>query len=179
MKNIKQYNDYILEKYSADWSRIGSTLYYFNIESNKYFVKFSDTYNLVYVSFGIVDENEKWSYKDLDKSNAFKTMSTVSEIVKDFISKNTDVKKIVFFGRYDKDNKPTEMPRWLGMILGSTNFTYILTEYLTVLLSRPSQWIKKPTQRTNMFSRWADREIKDLNWKVNRIGNEIQLVKVI
>ena len=87
MKNIKQYNDYILEKYSADWSRIGSTLYYFNIESNKYFVKFSDTYNLVYVSFGIVDENEKWSYKDLDKSNAFKTMSTVSEIIKDFISK--------------------------------------------------------------------------------------------
>jgi hypothetical protein len=176
MKKIKRYSDYILEKYSADWSRKNDETYNFQIEDNKYFVKFSDTVGKVSVNFGVETPTEHWSFDDLGKSNAFKTMSTVSEIVKDFITKNQSVSKITFFGVSsirDKSNIPT----WFFKLLLSTSFTYLLADYINGILVRPIQWFSKPTQRTKMFGRWAEKEVKDLDWKVSRIGNEIQITK--
>jgi hypothetical protein len=179
-KKIKSYNDYVLEKYTADWAKHNDSTYYFKIEDNEYFVKFGDTSGSISVTFGITTQDdyqdEKWSFEDLNKSNAFKTMSTVSEIVKDFIANNSGVKKITFFGVHNAKDK-SNIPNWLLRMLSSTPFTYYLADYINSAMVRPVQWLSKPSQRTKMFGRWAERETKDMNWKVNRIGNEIQLIK--
>ena len=169
------------ESLSADWKYIGPTQrtgtieYTFNIDG-EYRVMFSNVDSTSHVSFGVLNDKGEMSFRDLEKSNPFKTMKTIAEIVKDFIVRFPKINKIKFFGA--RENKEiTKTPEWIVSLLSSSTYLYYLSTYLDALLVTPKQWLAKPTRRTQMFSRLADREVKSLNWSVKRIGNEIQLIK--
>lgn len=169
------------ESLSADWKYIGPTQrtgtieYTFNID-REYRVMFSNIDTTSHVSFGVINDNGEVSFRDLEKSNPFKTMKTITEIIKDFIVRYPKISKIKFFGA--RENKElTKTPEWIVKLLSSSTHLYYLSTYLDALLLAPKQWLSKPTRRTQMFNRWADKEVKSLNWSAKRIGNEIQLVK--
>lgn len=173
------------ESHSSEWTYIGSndvffrdigTSYKFNIDGIEYRVMFSNTEGSTHLSFGSVNKDREISFGDLEKTNPFKTMKTITEIVKDFVVRFPKVNKIRLFGAREK-NEITKLPDWFTKLLSSNYYLYHLSTALDALLLTPQQWISKPTRRTQMFNRLADREAKSMNWSVKRIGNEIQLIK--
>lgn len=167
------------ESYSdvAEWKSLGLGSdrrdYEFNIDGVVYRVHFSGREGVVNLSFLVSGGGEEWDYRNLKSSNPYKTMNTIAKIVKDFIENNPKVNKIKFFGRDDIKN----MPEWMFSIITSHPTIYYLANYMDILLNRPKQWFNKPSKRTKMFNRWIDREVKNISWKVKRIGNEIQLIR--
>jgi len=165
---------------TTEWEYIGqnnlwSTEYQFSVNDSEYRVMFSGTEGVVNVSFGVLEE-DKISFGDLEKSNPFKTMKVVTEIIKDFIERFPKVNKIKFFGAQEK-SEISKTPDWIMNLLSSNQYLYYLSTYLDSMLLTPRQWISKPTRRTQMFGRWVDKETKDMNWSTKRIGNQIQLIK--
>ena len=173
------------ESYSSNWEKIGLGAdrrdYQFKIDDNTYRVHFSSREGTSVMFFTAFDDTEKeWRYKDLEKSNPFKTMKVITEIVKDFISENPKVDKIRFSGVRSKDEIPKSSKAidWILKIIASNEYMFYISTAIDNMLLRPRLWMSKPSKRTKMFSRVIDREIGQTNWKARRIGNEIQLVKL-
>lgn len=153
--------------------------YEFKIGETKYRVHFSGREGTSVLFFTVQDESGEWTYKDLEKSNPFKTMKEITEIVKDFIVNNPKVDKIRFSGIRSKEELPkSNNTDWLLRLIASNSYLYYLSTSIDALLLRPKLWMSKPSKRTKMFTRWIDKEIGNTNWKAKRIGNEIQLVKL-
>jgi hypothetical protein len=170
VKHLKTYESHE----SASQFRVGRTDYEFDIDDIKYHVSFSDIRGSVNLCFATLNDEGEWDYRNLDRSNPFKTMKIITDIIMDFVENNPKVDKIEFFGSRDAYGTT---PEWVVKLLSSNQYLYYLTTYLDNLLLMPRQWLSKPSRRTNMFSRWVDREIKDKNWSVKKIGNQIQLIK--
>lgn len=178
MKYLQTYEShYLIEwKYIGPKEKTGSIEYSFNIDSIEYIAMFSNFDTSSNVSFGVLNEKDEVIFGDLEKSNPFKTMKIITEIVKDFIVRFPKINKIKFFGAKEK-REITKTPEWIVKLLSSSTYLYYLSTYLGAALFSPKQWLTKPTRRTQMFSRWVDKEVKNLNWSAKRIGNQIQLIK--
>lgn len=181
MNHLLKFESYFLIQEIVEWKQLGLD-YEFEIDGIKFRVKFSAKEGDVNLSF-LANSDGDWDYRDLKSSNPYKTMNVISEIVKDFIENNPKVTRIKFFGREDIKG---QAPDWIFNIITSHPVIYYLASHLdlmlnnpTQLLNRPRQWFIKPSKRTKIFNRWVDREVgKSIkNWKVKRIGNEIQLVR--
>src|ERR1019366_545124 len=129
---------------------------------------FSDISGSVNLSFAALNDDGEWDFRNLDRSNPFKTMKIITDIIMDFVENNPKVNRIEFFGSRDEYGTA---PQWLVKLLTSNQYFHYLATYLDNLLLMPRQWLSKPSRRTKMFGRWIDREIKDKNWSVKRIGN--------
>ncbi len=168
MKYLQTY-----ESHSIEWKYIGSCDYEFDIDDIIYLVSFSGKEGSVNVEFRSMNDDGGWDFRNLDRSNPFKTMRTITDIIKDFIEKNPKVNKIKFFGSEDKSSTPG----WIIDLITSNQFVYFLATYLDSILTTPKQWLSNPSRRTKMFNRWVDKETKNINWSTKRIGNQIQLIK--
>lgn len=177
MRFIRTYEDH-----SVDWKTLGLGSdrrdYQFTIDGIEYRVYFSSREGTSSLFFYVKD-GEYASYNELEKSNPFKTMKVITDIVKDFIENNPKVNKIIFSGVRSKEELSKGFPEWLLKLISSNSYLSYLTTSLELAMIRPKLWISKPSKRTKMFNRIVDREIKGTNWKAKRIGNEIQLIKKI
>jgi hypothetical protein len=175
MKFIRTY-----EEHSVDWERLGLGAdrrdYRFTINDIEYRVYFSSREGTASLFFYVRD-GEFASYNDLEKSNPFKTMKVITDIVKDFIENNPKVDKIIFSGIRSKEEIPKGLPEWLLKLISSNTYLHYLATSIDTALIRPKLWISRPSKRTKMFNRIVNREVKDTNWKAKRIGNEIQLIR--
>ena len=147
--------------------------YEFDIDSVKYCVSFFTLGNKSILSFSTQDDKGEWNNRNLTKSNPFTTMNTITQIVKKFVENHPNVDKIEFFGIKEGD---TKVPDWLLKLISSSRFISSLAVYLDIITTPPN-WMSKPTRRTNMFTRWADKEVKSINWSAKRIGNQVQLIR--
>lgn len=161
------------ESHSIEWKHNGSLDYEFDIDDIFYLVSFSGREGSVNVEFRSMNDEGGWDFRKLERSNPFKTMRVITDIIKDFIEKNPKVNRIKFFGSEDKSTTPG----WLVDIITSNQFIYLLATYLDSILTTPKQWISSPSRRTKMFNRWIDKETKGMGWQCKRIGNQIQLIR--
>jgi len=168
------------ESHAVEFKRIPPTgnskkwdEYEFMIDDIKYQVSFLTIKDKSILSFSVQDDKGEWNNRNLFKSNPFTTMNTITQIVKTFVKNHPNVNAIEFFGVKDDD---TKVPDWLIKIISSSKFISSIAVYLDTMTTPPN-WLSKPTRRTKMFTRWADKEVKSINWSVNRIGNQVQLVK--
>lgn len=179
MKYLKTY-----ESHAVDFERMSTPLgvtvdknkwdeYQFIIDDIKYNVSFFTIRDRSILSFSVLDDKGEWNNRNLIKSNPFTTMNTITQIVKEFVENHPNVDTIEFFGI--KEGK-TMVPDWLIKIISSSKFISNLAVYLDISTTPPN-WMSKPTRRTNMFTRWANKEVKSINWSAKRIGNQVKLVR--
>ena len=147
--------------------------YDFSVDDIDYRVHFFIIDRTATLSFSVLNDEGDWDMRNLDKSNPFTTMNTITQIVKSFVEEYPNINKIEFFGKQDMD---MNIPDWLVDLVSSNKFLTQLAVFLDTMLT-PPQWLSKPSRRTKMFTRWIDKEVKSINWSVRRQGNKIQLVK--
>lgn len=173
---IKDFNNFIFEKYKFHWYKVSKYEYSFNKDNIEYSVCFepiNSKENKFELSFGVI-EDESTKYSELNKGDVFKILSTISDIVKNFIEANDDVLEIRFYGIENNSNPASDFI--MDKILKYPIISWMLM-ILVQTISRPIQWTTKPTQRTKIFKRWTKKGL-GMEWKVRQVGNEIVIKRL-
>jgi len=155
MRHLEIFENFIRNKFEYTFTEDG-------VEYKVSFYKKSDT--KFSVGYGIVDE-EEIKYFTLNKDNTFKVINQVVACIKDFIKLNPEVNYIEFSG------VPDSKFDWMIKLSRNIYLTYIVSKLYNILSSFTY------SKRSHIFSRWAEREAKDTNWKVEKFGNKIILRK--
>jgi hypothetical protein len=121
------------------------------------------------ITYGVLDSEDSVKYTTLNKNNVYRVVNNVVNCIKDFIISNPQVSYIEFFGVPDKKSKTD----WILKLFGKNMYL----DYMVVLLYDIVTKRVIDTKRTRIFTRWAERESKKMNWNIKKLGNKIILTR--